>query len=125
MIAGLLAAIFVLALFAGYLIGEGRRARATAVAEASRLQAEIEAERAYTRRVLDEKDAALLAAADAARRERKELYQRIQAPEIAVHETQLEARRERPYVRREPVGADNDAAFAARRAAAPKEEATS
>lgn len=43
--------------------------------------------------------------------ERKELYQRIQAPEIAVHEAQLEARRERPYVRREPIGADNDAAF--------------
>lgn len=43
--------------------------------------------------------------------EREKLYQRIQAPEIAVHEAQLEARRERPYVRREPIGADNDAAF--------------
>jgi len=47
----------------------------------------------------------------AAAEERRELYQRIQAPEIAVHDAQLEARRERPYVRREPIGADNDAAF--------------
>lgn len=50
-----------------------------------------------------------------ARVERKELYQRIQAPEIAVHDAALEARRERPYVRRAPIGADDDAAFAARR----------
>ena len=112
MIAFPLATIFVLAVFAGYLVGQVKRAQA----ESSRLQAEIEVERAYSRKVLDEKDAALIAAADAVRGERKELYQRIQAPEIAVHEAQLEARRERPYVRREPVGADNDAAFAARRA---------
>lgn len=50
---------------------------------------------------------------DRAATERRELYQRIQAPEIAVHEVALEARRERPYVRRQPIGADNDKAFAA------------
>lgn len=50
----------------------------------------------------------------AAAGERRELYQRIQAPEIAVHEAQLEARRDRPYKRRQPIGADDDAAFAAR-----------
>lgn len=77
----------------------------------------------YSRRVLagaaeeaSRSKAELLAVIDAGAKERKELYQRIQAPEIAVHEAQLERRRERPYVRREPVGADNDAAFAARRA---------
>lgn len=59
----------------------------------------------------------------AAAEERRELYQRIQAPEIAVHEAQLEARRERPYVRREPVGADNDQAFAERSAARQAERA--
>lgn len=47
-----------------------------------------------------------------ARRERQELYQRIQAPEIAVSE---HVRAERgPYVRREPIGADNDRAFTER-----------
>lgn len=46
--------------------------------------------------------------------ERKNLYQRIQAPEVAVAEAQLEARRERPYVPRKPIGADDDAAFAER-----------
>jgi FtsZ-interacting cell division protein ZipA len=50
----------------------------------------------------------------AAAEERRELYQRIQAPEIAVHDAQLEARRERPYKRRQPIGADDDKAFAAR-----------
>ena len=53
----------------------------------------------------------------AAAAERKELYQRIQAPEIAIHDAQLEARRERPYTPRKPIGADDDAAYAARRQA--------
>lgn len=103
---GSLATIFILAVVAGYLFAEVKKARA----ETSRLQAEIEIERAYGRRVLDQ------AAEDraAAAVERKELYQRIQAPEIAVHDAQLEKRRERPYVRRQPIGADDDAAFAAR-----------
>lgn len=44
--------------------------------------------------------------------ERRELYQRIQAPETAVVE---HVRRERgPYQRRKPIGADDDAAFAER-----------
>jgi Tfp pilus assembly protein PilE len=47
-----------------------------------------------------------------AAQERRELYQRIQAPETAVIE---HVRRERgPYQRRKPVGADDDAAFAER-----------
>lgn len=55
----------------------------------------------------------LAALADEERRqaaeERRELYQRIQAPEIAVSEA---VRRERgPYVRRKPIGADDDRAF--------------
>ena len=45
--------------------------------------------------------------------ERKELYQRIQAPEIAVAEAHRERRG--PYVRRKPIGADDDAAFMARK----------
>lgn len=103
---GLLATISILAVTVGYLVGQIKQARA----EASRLQAEIELEREYGRHVLDQ------AAEDreAAAVERKELYQRIQAPEIAVHTAQLEARRERPYVRRQPIGADDDARFKAR-----------
>lgn len=66
--------------------------------------------------LVDRVRADLLAERDRAAEERRELYQRIQAPEIAVHDAQLERRRGRPYVRREPVGADNDAAYAARRA---------
>jgi hypothetical protein len=41
--------------------------------------------------------------------ERQELYQRIQAPEIAVAEAHRERRG--PYVPRKPIGADNDKAF--------------
>jgi hypothetical protein len=44
--------------------------------------------------------------------ERRELYQRIQAPEIAVAEAHRERRG--PYTPRKPIGADDDAAFAAR-----------
>lgn len=47
-----------------------------------------------------------------AAKERRELYQRIQAPEIAVAEAHRERRG--PYVPRKPIGADDDAAFAAR-----------
>jgi hypothetical protein len=76
----------------------GVRERREAAATLARSRAETAAER------------------DRAATERRELYQRIQAPEIAVHDAQLEARRQRPYVRREPIGADNDAAFARRSA---------
>lgn len=48
-----------------------------------------------------------------AAKERRELYQRIQAPEIAVAEAHRERRG--PYQRREPVGANDDARFAAER----------
>ena len=48
----------------------------------------------------------------AAAEERRELYQRIQAPEVAVAEAHRERRG--PYKRRQPVGADDDAAFAGR-----------
>jgi Tfp pilus assembly protein PilV len=41
--------------------------------------------------------------------ERKELYQRIQAPEVAVAEAHRERRG--PYAPRKPVGADDDAAY--------------
>lgn len=47
-----------------------------------------------------------------AREERKELYQRIQAPEIAVAEAHRERRGE--YVPRKPIGADDDEAYARR-----------
>lgn len=46
--------------------------------------------------------------ADAAE-ERRELYQRIQNPELAVAEAHRERRG--PYVPRKPVGADDDAAY--------------
>lgn len=71
---------------------------------------------ALERRLIEERQTAAeerSAAAD----ERRNLYQRIQAPEDAVHEAKLEARRERPYTRREPIGADDDAAYTARQAA--------
>jgi hypothetical protein len=44
-----------------------------------------------------------------AAQERRELYQRIQAPEVAVAEAHRERRG--PYVKRKPIGADDDAAF--------------
>lgn len=77
-----------------------RGAARKAEAETSRLRSEIELERDYTRTVLERAEV-----------EREKLYQRIQAPEAAVHDAQLEARRERPYERRQPIGADDDAAF--------------
>lgn len=46
-------------------------------------------------------------------RERRELYQRIQAPEVAVREHVRETRPPRSKPR--PIAADDDAAFAARR----------
>lgn len=49
----------------------------------------------------------------AAAEERKELYQRIQAPEIAVADAHRERRG--PYVRRQPIAADDDAAYARQR----------
>lgn len=49
---------------------------------------------------------------EAAAEERRELYQRIQAPETAVVE---HVRKQRgPYQRRKPIGADDDRAFAER-----------
>lgn len=68
-------------------------------------------DRAADRLFREALERSLIEARGEALRERQELYQRIQAPEIAVHDAQLEKRRERPYVRREPIGADNDAAF--------------
>lgn len=88
-----LACLAFAALFAYSVVGASRDRR-VAAATLARSRAELAAER------------------DRAARERRELYQRIQAPEIAIHDAALEARRERPYVRREPIGADNDAAFA-------------
>lgn len=92
-----------------------------ALALCLRLEQAIRAERLEAAKLIARKDAETAAARAetavervAAAAERKELYQRIQAPEIAVHDAQLEARRERPYVRRKPIGADDDAAFAAR-----------
>lgn len=82
---------------------------------------------AYREQAADRQRAAILAEADRERaellhqaaqeraahaEERRELYQRIQAPEIAVSEA---VRRERgPYQRRKPIAADDDAAFQAR-----------
>lgn len=99
-----------------------------ALALCLRLERTIRAERLEAAKLIARKDAETAAArAEAAAErvaaavERRELYQRIQAPEIAVHDAQLEARRERPYKRRPPIGADDDAAFAAR----DKEESSS
>lgn len=47
-----------------------------------------------------------------AAQERRELYQRIQAPEVAVTEAVRATRPERKPIR--PIAADDDAAFAAR-----------
>lgn len=52
--------------------------------------------------------------------ERRELYQRIQAPEVAVAEAVREARG--PYVRRKPIGADDDEAFHVRNGGATEVE---
>lgn len=84
-----------------------RRDRCETAAELARSRAETAAARAET---AEERERAA--------KERRELYQRIQAPEVAVADAALEARRERPYVRREPIGADNDAAFMRQRESA-------
>ncbi len=102
MIEILLATLGLLALL---LYGEwrSRRDRHEAATELARSRAETAAARSE---LAEERERAA--------RERRELYQRIQAPEIAVADAALEARRERPYVPRKPIGADDDAAFAAR-----------
>lgn len=74
----------------------------------------IRRERVEAAEMVDRVRAELLGERDRAAEERRELYQRIQAPEVAVAEAHRERRG--PYVRREPVGADDDAAFAARSA---------
>lgn len=43
--------------------------------------------------------------------ERRELYQRIQAPETAVLEHVRKDRGDRPYIRRRPIAADDDKRF--------------
>jgi FtsZ-interacting cell division protein ZipA len=103
MIAILLATLGLLVLL---LYGEwrSRRERRDAAAELARSRAETAAARSE---LAEERERAA--------RERRELYQRIQAPEIAVADAALEARRGKPYVRREPIGADDDAAFARQR----------
>lgn len=73
-------------------------------------QREREADRLF-REALERK---MIEERQEAAEERRNLYQRIQAPEVAVHEAQLEARRARPYTPRKPIGADDDAAFAER-----------
>jgi FtsZ-interacting cell division protein ZipA len=109
MIAILLATLGLLALL---LYGEWRSRgdRREAATELARSRAETAAARAE---LVEERERAA--------KERKELYQRIQAPEIAVADAALEVRREHPYVRREPIGADNDAAFMRQREQAAKE----
>lgn len=59
--------------------------------------------------LLARKDAEMASQRAEAAAERKELYQRIQAPEVAVAEAHRERRG--PYVPRKPVGADDDAAY--------------
>jgi FtsZ-interacting cell division protein ZipA len=102
MIAILAATLGLLALLL-YAEWSSRRDRRTAAAELARSRAETAAARAE---LAEERERAA--------KERRELYQRIQAPETAVADAALEARRERPYQRRKPIGADDDAAFAAR-----------
>lgn len=102
MIAILAATLGLLALLL-YAEWSSRRDRRTAATELARSRAETAAARAE---LAEERERAAA--------ERKELYQRIQAPEVAVADAALEARRERPYQRRKPIGADDDAAFAAR-----------
>lgn len=87
-----------------------RRDRRTAATELARSRAETAAARAQ----LEEERVRAAGEREVAARERKELYQRIQAPDVAVADAALEQRRERPYVRRQPIGADDDARFAAR-----------
>lgn len=72
----------------------------------------IRRERVEAAEAIDRVRAELLTERDRAAKERQELYQRIQAPELAVSEAHRERRG--PYVPRKPVGADDDAAFLAR-----------
>jgi len=96
-----LAAILALAALLALREWGARVDRRAAAAALARCQAEIASERAQA--AAEHQDAA---------KERRELYQRIQAPETAVVE---HVRRERgPYQRRKPIGADDDAAFAER-----------
>lgn len=99
MIAILAATLGLLALLL-YAEWSSRRDRRTAATELARSRAETAAARAE---LAEERERAAA--------ERRELYQRIQAPDVAVADAALEARRDKPYVRREPIGADNDAAF--------------
>jgi len=110
MIAILAATLGLLALLL-YAEWSSRRDRREAAAELARSRAETAAARAE---LAEERERAA--------KERRELYQRIQAPEIAVADAALEARRERPYVRREPIGADDDAAFMRQRGERAAEE---
>jgi hypothetical protein len=82
-----------------------RRERVEAAAALAASRTEIAAELAASR-------AETAAERDRAAIERKELYQRIQAPELAVAEAHRERRG--PYKRRQPIGADNDQQFAER-----------
>lgn len=109
MIAILLATLGLLALL---LYGEwrSRRDRREAAAELARSRVDTSLARSEAVAARSE----LTAERERAARERKELYQRIQAPEVAVADAALERRRETPYVPRKPIGADDDAAFAAR-----------
>lgn len=74
--------------------------------EASATLARSRAETAAVRAQVDEERAEWV-------RERRELNQRIQAPEIAVQEAMLEDRKDRR--RPQPIAADDDAAYAERR----------
>jgi hypothetical protein len=83
-----------------------------AVSLCLRLEQSIRRERIQATERFDHLADAALHDGERAAEERKELYQRIQAPSIAV----AEAHRERvgEYTPRRPIGADDDAAFAAR-----------
>lgn len=107
MLALVLLTLLCLAL-AALLVYRERVAGGVIRAENSQLGREIEIERQYARDALDQ----IAKERERAAEERRELYQRIQAPETAVVE---HVRRERgPYQRRKPIGADDDAAFAER-----------
>lgn len=76
------------------------RERAVILAEADRQRAELLLQTVTDRERLEDKHA----------EERRELYQRIQAPEIAVAEAHRERRG--PYEKRKPAGHDHDIAAA-------------
>lgn len=92
------------------------RERAEEREKAAGLLARARAETAAVRAETAEERAAWV-------KERRELNQRIQAPERAVQAAAEQAARERPpYVRRRPIGADDDARFAAQRAEREEED---